>query len=44
MGRYLVKFSDGSSMKLYRQTVEDFRMFAGQEIEDLDAVRESNSR
>ena len=31
-------------MKLYRQTVEDFRMFAGQEIENLDAIRESNSR
>ena len=43
-GRYLVKFSDGSAMKLYRQTVEDFRMFPGMEIEDLDAVRESNSR
>ena len=43
-GRYLVKFSDGSAMKLYRQTVEDFRMFPGVEIEDLDAVRESNSR
>ena len=43
-GRYLVKFSDGSSVKLYRQTVEDFRMFVGQEIEDLDAIRESNSR
>ena len=43
-GRYLVKFSDGSSMKLYRQTVEDFRMFPGMEIEDLDALRESNSR
>ena len=43
-GRYLVKFSDGSAMKLYRQTVEDFRMFPGMEIEDLDALRESNSR
>ena len=43
-GRYLVKFSDGSSMKLYRQTVEDFRMFPGMEIEDLDALREHNSR
>ena len=43
-GRYLVKFSDGSSLKLYRQTVEDFRMYAGMEIEDLDALRESNSR
>ena len=31
-------------MKLYRQTVEDFRMFAGQEMEDLEAIRESNSR
>ena len=31
-------------MKLYRQTVEDFRMFPGMEIEDLDAVRENNSR
>ena len=39
-----MKFSDGSSLKLYRQTVEDFRMFPGMEIEDLDAVRESNSR
>ena len=43
-GRYLVKFSDGSTMKLYRQTVEDFRMYPGMEIEDLDAVRENNSR
>ena len=43
-GRYLVKFSDGSSMRLYRQTVEDFRLYAGVEIEDLDAIRESNSR
>ena len=31
-------------MKLYRQTVEDFRMYPGMEIEDLDAIRESNSR
>ena len=43
-GRYLVKFSDGSSMRLYRQTVEDFRMYPGMELADLDAVRESNSR
>ena len=43
-GRYLVKFSDGSSMRLYRQTVEDFRMYPGMEFADLDAVRESNSR
>ena len=43
-GRYLVKFSDGSSMKLYRQTVEDFRMYPGMELENLDALRERNSR
>ena len=43
-GRYLVKLSDGSAMRLYRQTVEDFRMYPGMELEDLDAVREANSR
>ena len=43
-GRYLVKFSDGSSLRLYRQTVEDLRMYPGMELESLDAVRESNSR
>ena len=43
-GRYLVKFSDGTSLRLYRQTVEDFRMYPGMELESLDAVRESNSR
>ena len=43
-GRYLVKLSDGSSMRLYRQTVEDFRMYPGMELEDLDVVREANSR
>ena len=31
-------------MKLYRQTVEDFRLCVGLEIEDTDALRESNSR
>ena len=31
-------------MKLYRQTVEDFRLYSGMEIEDLDAIREGNSR
>ena len=45
-GRYLVKFSDGSSMKLYRQTVEDFRMYPGMELEEaqMEALRENNSR
>ena len=40
MGRYLVKFSDGSHMKLYRQTVEDFRLYPGMELDSLDALRE----
>ena len=40
----MVKFSDGSAMKLYRQTVEDFRLYPGMELENLDALRESNSR
>ena len=44
MGRYLVKCSDGSALRLYRQTVEDLRIYPGLEIEDLDAVREHNSR
>ena len=39
-GRFLVKFSDGSTMKLYRQTVEDFRLYPGMELENLDALRE----
>ena len=43
-GRYLVKFSDGSTMRLYRQTVEDFRLYPGMELESLDALRERNSR
>ena len=40
-GRFLVKFSDGSTMKLYRQTVEDFRLYPGMELENLEALRES---
>ena len=43
-GRYLVKFSDGTSLRLYRQTVEDFRMYPGLEIEDLQALRDHDSR
>ena len=40
-GRFLVKFSDGSTMRLYRQTIEDFRMYPGMELENLDAIRKS---
>ena len=33
-GRYLVKFSDGSTMRLYRQTVEDFGLYTGKELSE----------
>jgi len=33
-GRYAVKFEDGSVMRLYRQTVEDFTLYAGKELDD----------
>ena len=33
-GRYLVKFDDDSSMRLYRQTVEDFALYTGKELSD----------
>ena len=31
-------------MRLYRQTVEDFRLYPGMELDSLDAIRETNSR
>ena len=33
-GRYTVKFEDGSIMRLYRQTVEDFGLYAGKNLDD----------
>ena len=33
-GRYTVKFDDGTVMRLYRQTVEDFLLYAGKEMDD----------
>ena len=33
-GRYLITFSDGSTMRLYRQTVEDFGIYTGLEMTD----------
>lgn len=40
-GRYTLRFEDGTSLRLYRQTVEDFRLCAGLELseEELDALR-----
>ena len=37
-GRYFVKFSDESSMRLYRQTVEDFGLYTGKELSDDDMI------
>ena len=31
-GRYTVKFSDGTNLRLYRQTVEDFGLYNGKEF------------
>ena len=38
-----MKFSDDTSMKLYRQTVEDFCLYTGKELseEEMDALREA---
>ena len=33
-GRYYVQFEDDSSMRLYRQTVEDFGLYTGKELTD----------
>ena len=38
-GRHTVRFSDGTSMRLYRQTVEDFGLYAGQELSDSEMKR-----
>ena len=38
-GRYRVTFTDGTFMRLYRQTVEDFGLYSGMELSE-DAVSE----
>ena len=42
-GRYAVHFSDGSVVRLYRQTVEDFGLYSGRELsdEEMTALREA---
>ena len=42
-GRYFVKFSDESSMRLYRQSVEDFGLYTGKELSDdeMKSLREA---
>ena len=36
-GRYWVTFDDGSKMGLYRQTVEDFALYSGKELDEHEA-------
>lgn len=36
-GRYWVTFDDGSRMGLYRQTVEDFALYSGKELDEQEA-------
>ena len=36
VGRHLVRFEDGASLRLYRQTVEDFGLYPGMELDDGD--------
>ena len=42
-GRYLVKFSDDTTLRLYRQTVEDFALYTGKELEgpEMEALLEA---
>ena len=42
-GRYAVHFSDGSVMRLCRQTVEDFGLYTGKELtdEEMETLQES---
>lgn len=38
-GRFYVKFEDGLTMRLYRQTVEDYAIYAGREMDDAELER-----
>ena len=42
-GRYWVTFSDGSKMALYRQTVEDFALYAGKEMDEEELAALKNA-
>ena len=43
MGRHLVKFDSGETMRLYRQTVEDFGLFPGKELspDEMQSIERS---
>ena len=40
-GRHTLRFEDGTTLRLYRQTIEDFRLYAGAELteDQLDELR-----
>ena len=38
-GRYRLEFEDGSVLRLYRQTVEDFCLHAGLELDDIQLAK-----
>jgi len=38
-GRYHVRFEDGTTMRLYRQTVEDFCLYTGLELDDAQMAK-----
>ena len=38
-GRYTVRFEDGSTLRLYRQTVEDFALYAGMDLTEEEYSR-----
>ena len=38
-GRYTVKFDDGTVMRLYRQTVEDFLLYSGKEMDNDEVAK-----
>jgi regulatory protein len=46
VGRYRVEFEDGSVMRLYRQTLEDHCLYAGQDLteQEMDALRSDAGR
>ena len=39
VGRFYVKLEDGSTLRLYRQTVEDYAIYAGREMDDAELER-----
>ena len=38
-GRYRLEFEDGTVMRLYRQTAEDFGLYAGKELDEAELAK-----